>query len=469
MNHWDSLQNFGSFRDPAGFVFDGGKEKEPQIFRTVNEAGKSDYEFFVRSGLAAQLQKSAWIIPFEERDSRPNENLPVDGVWKYLAVQRVPFISYPYEWCFHQLRDAAILTLKIQLAALEKGMSLKDASAYNIQMYHGRPIFIDLLSFEKYEEGRPWVAYRQFCMHFLGPLLLMSRRDIRYGTLFRDWIEGFPMDFVSKNLPWKSRFSPSCQIHVHLHAKLLKKYESTRGQVSDKPVKPVPLRQLRLLMENLLAFVQSISAPYPTTEWGDYYNDTNYSDRAFECKRECVRSLCERLKPRTVCDLGANCGEFSRCLPAEVETIISADIDPVAVDKNYVRVRNQKERNLYPILQDLCNPSPGIGWLNAERKPFTERARCDLSLSLALIHHLCIGNNLSFDYVARFLRELGPSAVMEFVPKEDSQTQRLLRSRPDIFPDYSLENCVRAFAPYFQNVERFPVADSLRTLLVFTN
>ncbi len=457
-----AFQNFGSFRDPAGYVFDG--DSVGKVYRTVNDKGREDYELFVKSGLSAQLQKSAWIVPFEECESRPSSELPTEGVWKYLAVERVPFISYPYEWSFHQLRDAAILTLKIQQAALEKGMSLKDASAYNVQMFRSRPIFIDLLSFEKYEEGKPWAAYRQFCMHFLGPLLLMSRRDIRFGALFRDWIEGFPIDFVSKNLPWWSRFSPSCQIHIHCHAKMLKKYEKTRGETLDKSVKPISLKQLRLLIDGLLDFVQSISAPYPTTEWGDYYNDTNYSDSAFEYKRELVRSVCERLKPRTVCDLGANCGEFSRCLPTdtEIETIISADIDPVAVDKNYVQVRRQKETTIYPILQDLCNPSPGIGWLNAERKAFTERAKCDLTLSLALIHHLCIGNNLPFNYVARFLRELAPVAVVEFVPKEDSQTQRLLSSREDIFPNYTLENCLSAFVPYFSSVERIPVKDSLR-------
>ena len=195
MTERQTKQNFGSFRDPAGNVF----ESDGAIFRTVTEKGREDYEFFVSSGLGSELQSKKWLIPYRELEACP---IPERGqesgaqVWKWLEVEKVPFVSWPCEWCFHQLKDAAVLTLKIQQAALEKGMTLKDASAYNVQMFRGRPIFIDLLSFEKYEEGRPWTAYRQFVMHFLGPLLLMGRRDLRFSALFRDWIDGFPVDFV---------------------------------------------------------------------------------------------------------------------------------------------------------------------------------------------------------------------------------------------------------------------------------
>lgn len=344
-------------------------------------------------------------------------------------------------------------------------MTLKDASAYNVQMYRGRPVFIDILSFGKYQEGAPWGAYRQFVMHFLGPLLLMSQKDLRFSALFRDWLEGFPVDFVSQNLPWRSRWSPSCLIHIHWHAKLLRKYESTLGKMTKK-VGSLAKKLVRML-EGLLEWIRDMKAPYPATEWGDYYNDTNYSQQAFQCKKEYVRSICHSLQPQMVCDLGANCGEFSRVLPPEIPVIISADIDPVAVDKNYVQVRKQKERNIYPILQDLCNPSPGIGWMNRERASFLQRGECGLALGLALIHHLCIGNNLPMDYVAQFFRKLSRCAVIEFVPKEDSQTQRLLSSREDIFPDYHLDHCVQTFRKYYSRLEIFPVEDSLRTLLYF--
>lgn len=459
MSSW--VQNFGSFRDPAGGVWEVGDE----IYRTVQSVGKENYQHFVESGLSEQLQTAGWLIPFVECElpsDRPHE----EGVWKYLRVEKVPFLSWPYEWSFHQLRDSAILTLKIELAALKKGMTLKDASAYNVQMYRGRPIFIDILSFEKYQDGSPWAAYRQFVMHFLGPLLLMSQKDLRFSALFRDWVDGFPVDFVSRNLPWSSRWSLSSLIHVHWHAKLLRKYESTRGNVPKK-IGTLSQKQLIRMLEGLLDWVQRIKAPYPPTEWGDYYNDTNYSEQAFQCKKELVGSICQTLRPQKVCDLGANCGEFSRALPTDIPVIVSADIDPVAVDKNYVQVRRQKEKHIYPILQDLCNPSPGIGWMNQERASFLERGQCDLALGLALIHHLCIGNNLPMDYVAQFFRKLSSHAVIEFVPKEDSQVQRLLSSREDIFPQYRLEYCIQTFRKYYAHLETYPVGDSLRTLLYF--
>lgn len=467
------MQNFGSFRDPAGYVF----EFSDKIYRTVNLNGQADYELFVQSGLAAGLQEKRWLIPFHELSEEAAQELQRSDsftgspfrsaqMWKMLEVEKVPFLSYPYEWCFHQIQDSAILTLKIQLAALQHGMTLKDASAYNIQMFRGRPIFIDILSFEKYEEGTPWKAYHQFVMHFLGPLMLMSQRDLRYSVLYRDWIDGMPVDFVSSNLPWKSRFSPFAQIHIHYHAKLLRKYESTRGKQSKK-VGKISKKSLETLISGLLEFVQNLRIPQAITEWGDYYNDTNYTDEAFRTKGEMVRSLCESLRPRSVCDLGANCGEFSRVLPSDIPLIISADIDPVAVDKNYRQVRQQKERNIYPILQDLCNPSPGIGWMNRERSSFAERAKCDLVLALALIHHLCIGNNLPLDYVASFLRSLAPNAIVEFVPKEDSQTQRLLSSREDIFPEYHLEKCLSVFGNFFSSAEQHPIPGTKRTILLF--
>ena len=229
----------------------------------------------------------------------------------------------------------------------------------------------------------------------------------------------------------------------------------------------ISLRRLQLLIQNLLETVEGIPVPHPKTEWGDYYNDTNYTEGAFREKHRLVSELCEKIHPRKLVDLGANCGEFSRGLPACIETLISTDIDPAAVDKNYVQVRKMKEKNLYPILQDLTNPSSGIGFMNRERKSFAQRAHADVTLSLALIHHLCIGNNLPLDYVARMLRELSSRAIVEFVPKPDSQVQRLLSSREDIFPEYDLPHCISAFRKYFGQVEQFPVADSHRTLLFF--
>ncbi|MDO4569807.1 MAG: SAM-dependent methyltransferase [Planctomycetia bacterium] len=452
---------FGSFRDPAGGVF----VENDRIYRAIYADGVEDYRLFVESGLAKELLKKKWIPEFQEVDPAR-----INGAEKVIEVERLPWISCPYEWSFHQLKEAALFTLKLQIKALDFNMTLKDASAYNIQLLNARPVMIDLQSFERYEEGTPWNAYRQFVMHFLGPLLLMAR-DVRYGQLFRAWLDGFPIDFTSKQLPRRSWLSFACLLHIHLHARMIAKYENTRGKSEanrEKPSKPVSKSSLYQLLDSLVNFVKSIRSAKMSTEWGDYYNDINYSDSAFKAKKALIEEICRKFQPARVCDLGANCGEFSRQVPDSVPVVISADIDPVAVDKNYIQVRKNDETSIYPVLIDLCNPSPSLGWMNGERDSFLNRARCDVALGLALIHHLCIGNNLPLRYVAQLFDQLAPVAVVEFVPKDDSQTQRLLSAREDIFPEYTLERCVQVFGEYFPHCETHPVPDSKRTILVFS-
>ncbi|MDO5565763.1 MAG: SAM-dependent methyltransferase, partial [Planctomycetia bacterium] len=433
-------RNTGSFRDPSGHVYEDGN----RILRSVNSGYREDFEYFQSSGLADFLIEKGWILPFKEIDA------PIPGSWKTLEVPRLPLISYPYEWSIGQLRAAAVLTLRIQQEALRHGMVLKDATAYNVQFFEGRPVFIDLLSFERYQPGTPWNAYKQFVSFFLGPLLLMSLKDVRYGLDFRNYLDGFPLDFVSQGLPWHTRWSPSLYIHIHWHAAMLRKYEDTRD-LKNRPISTKSLSQkgLEHLIESLLDCVKHIRVPKLTTEWGDYYNDTNYTDAAFSTKKEIVAELTKRVEPLIVCDLGANRGDFSRIFAQYAQVVLSPDIDPVAVQTNYSITREKKEKNIYPLVIDLCNPSPGIGWHNTERKSFLDRAHCDLAAGLALIHHLCIGNNLPLEYVAKLFADLAPTAIVEFVPKGDSQVDRLLSSREDIFPDYTLASCLAAFGQFY--------------------
>ena len=453
-------RNTGSFRDPSGAVF----ERERKIFRTVNLSYKEHFEALIDTGLYDRLVSAGCVLPFKESDTS------IDGAWKTLEVERLPFISYPYEWSFQQLKDAALLTLRIQKAALEHGMILKDATAYNVQFYKGKPVFIDLLSFEKYEDGTPWIAYGQYISHFYAPLILTAKVDLRYGGLLRNFLDGFPLDFVSKSLPFRSRFSPMIQLHIHMHAKMIKKYENTRGRSAKVDVrsKRFSLATHKTMAEGLFGATAKIKSPSQTTEWGDYYNDTNYDDAGFQEKKRIVEEICVRVAPKVACDFGANLGEFSRVLAKHVQVVLAPDIDPVAVERNYLLVKKNGEKNIYPLVQDLCNPSPGIGWRNEERASFIDRAGCDLAMCLAVIHHLCIGNNLPLDFVADLFASVADNVILEFVPKEDSQVQRLLSAREDIFPDYDLDHCIAAFARHFRNCERFPIAGSARTILFFT-
>ena len=207
-----------SFRDPGGFLF----RREGSLYRQVNRACAEDFQLLESSGLAASLREAGLLIPHVEADVEPPRP---DIAFRVIRPEPVPFISYPYEWSFSQLKDAALTTLRIQKIALRHGMILKDASAYNIQFHRGRPVLIDTLSFTRYEEGQPWVAYRQFCQHFLAPLALMAYRDVRLSALLRTEIDGVPLDLAAGLLPWRTRLKPGLLMHLHVHAASQKKYE----------------------------------------------------------------------------------------------------------------------------------------------------------------------------------------------------------------------------------------------------
>lgn len=174
-----------SFRDPSGYVL----WHEGQVLRVVSPTYAPDYDALVASGLLEALWSKGWLVAHTEE---PGPIPGVEGAHRVLRPRRVPFLSYPYEWCFGQLQDAALLTLAIQKEALQRGLTLKDAAATNVQFVDGRPLFIDTLSFERLEPGRPWAAYRQFCQHFLALLVLMSTVDARLGHLLAEYVDGIP-------------------------------------------------------------------------------------------------------------------------------------------------------------------------------------------------------------------------------------------------------------------------------------
>jgi SAM-dependent methyltransferase len=377
----------------------------------------------------------------------------------------VPVISYPYEWAFSQLQDAALATLAAQKLALEHGMTLRDASGYNIQFVDGRPILIDTLSFDEAKEGEPWVAYRQFCQHFLAPLALMSYRDLGLQQLLRVHIDGLPLPMTARLLPRRAKLRPGLAMHLVAHAGFQKQHESkakraTAGNMSRN--------SLLGLIDSLERAVRGLKLPGVITEWGAYYQNTNYSDAAFTAKKKLVGELVRQTGARTVLDLGANDGAFSRVAAAEGARVISSDIDPLAVESNYRQVRGGGEKDILPLLIDLTNPSPALGWANSERASFTDRAHTDAVLALALIHHLAISNNLPLTHIAEYFASLAPGLIIEFVPKSDSQVKRLLATREDIFPDYTEAGLESAFGQFYELTAKHPVEGSRRTLYLMT-
>lgn len=450
-----------SFRDPSGFLF----RRNDQIFRQINVAYKEDYDLLMFSGLFDKLAQKGWLISHTEVDESP---LSEELAYKVIRPEKVKFISYPYEWSFSQLKDAALHTLKIQKKALQAGMVLKDASAYNIQFHHGNPVLIDTLSFTKYKEGQPWVAYRQFCQHFLAPLALMSKVDIRLSKLLQIYIDGIPLDLASQLLPRLSRLNGGILTHIHLHAYAQKRYSDPSEKRAHKNIR-VSKDALIGLIESLENTVKKLTWKVHGTDWAEYYQATNYTDESFEQKKGIVSELIHEISPKTVWDLGANNGEFSR-LGVDLADcqIISTDIDPGAVEINYLTCKKERIKNILPLVIDLTNPSPAIGWANNERQSFYQRGPVDLCLALALIHHLAISNNVPLEEVSHTLAALGKHLIIEFVPKEDSQVKKLLASRQDIFNKYTMEGFIHAFSQDFRLEKQIPITGTYRTIFFFS-
>jgi len=448
-----------SFRDPSGFLF----INNGFLYRQVNKSYRLDFDRLIGSGLHKRLVKEGLLVPFREA---PAALAQTPDCYKIIRPEPAPFISYPYEWCFSQLKDAALLTLKIQKMALEYGMSLKDASAYNIQFISGKPALIDTLSFEIYEE-KPWVAYRQFCQHFLAPLALAAYTDIRLAQLLRVHIDGIPLDLASRLLPVKAKLNPQLLVHIYLHAKSQQMFSARGGQGRLGTGRGIKLRrgQLLAILNGLESAVNKLAWNPKGTEWAGYYDKTNYSKKAFRHKAEVVGKFIKKAKPGFVWDLGANTGEFSRIASPKAGLVVSSDIDPAAVEINYRQVKENNESKILPLLMDLTNPSGGIGWGNRERMSLAQRGPADTVMALALIHHLAISNNLPFGMIAEFFADICREfLVIEFVPKDDSQVQRLLSTREDIFPHYTQDDFEKEFGRLFTMTAKEQVKGSKRVI-----
>jgi ribosomal protein L11 methylase PrmA len=443
-----------SFRDPSGFLF----WKDNSIYRNIDLSYKRDYDFFINSGLYEELVQNELLVSHEEVES-----FSLNNSYKVIKPKKIPFISYPYEWSFSQLKDAALLTLNIQLKALEFGMTLKDCSVYNVQFLNGKPIFIDTLSFEIYNDGQLWAGYKQFCQHFLAPLFLMSKVDIRLNQLLKNFIDGIPLGLTSKLLPKSSYLNFSALMNIHLHAKSQKHYEDKKVDLK-KYNKKLSKQSFLILLDNLQSAIKKLKWKSGGTEWADYYSGDSYSQVGFEDKKNLILKYLDFINPKTVWDLGANDGFFSRLASKKGAFVLSSDIDVSCVENNYLNVKKHKEKNIFPIFLDLTNPSPDIGWNNNERLSLKKRGKPDVIFALALVHHLAISNNLPFSYIAEYFASISQNLIIEFVPKQDKKVQTLLATRKDIFINYNQENFELEFSKFFDIQEKKKINDSLRTL-----
>lgn len=453
-----------SFRDPAGHIF----TRNGTVYRQINQAGKTDYERMVSSGLYDALTVAGLMVAHKEVKNTTNDK----DVYKVIQPDQIPFISYPYEWTFSQLKDAALLTLKIQKIALDHGMILKDASAYNVQFVGRQPIFIDTLSFKSYEAGEAWEGYRQFCEHFLAPLALARYSSYDALKLLRVELEGLTLDLATKLLPKRARLRGGLFSHLYLHNASQKKYQNI---ASDKGTTAVKQRKvstfaLQGIIASLESSIKKLRPPQQKTEWGDYYTFTNYSEKGFEYKRKLVKQMLDSVKPKPqmVWDMGANNGEFSVIAADSDIYTVAMDIDPLAVERNYRAKANvQQKAKMLPLVQDCINPSPSNGFMGKERDSLFERGPADVVMALAIIHHLAIGRNVPLERLAELFAQLGKYVIIEFVPKGDSKVDILLASRRDIFTDYDETHFEAAMSQHFKLVTKEPIKQTKRTLYLY--
>jgi hypothetical protein len=449
-----------SFRDPSGFVF----RRDGVLYRQVQQSGAQDWDAFLSTGLYDRLVADRLIV---EHQQEPIDRAALPGGVAVLRPQLIDVISYPYEWSFSQLKEAALLTLELQSRALDAGMRLKDASSYNIQLDAGRPILIDSLSFELAAPTEPWPAYRQFCEHFLAPLALIAHRDARCGLMLREFIDGIPLDLAARLLPGRTRLNLGLSAHLYLHARAQRRAANDPAPDGGAPKQERRISETgqRALLDSLRRTVEGLRWK-PSSHWSEYASTTSYSEAATASKADIVRELLAEAGGRTAWDVGANTGVYSALAAETGYRVVAWDQDAASVEAHWLRVRGDGNPAILPLVLDLANPSPSIGWALEERSSFLERGEPDVMLALALVHHLAIGNNVPLQGIARLFARMAPRAIVEFVPKEDPMTRRLLAARRDIFDRYTIDGFREAFGGSFRIVREVPVVDSPRTLFL---
>jgi len=422
----------------------------------VNKVFKEQFDRFIDSGCYEYLQKNNLLI----RHEQVHENLlNSNDFYTILKPEKIDVISYPYEWTFDMLKDAALLTLQLVNDCLPFGIILKDATPYNIQWHQGKPIFIDSLSFEKYDSSMPWIAYRQFCESFLSPLLLMHYTGRPLQTLLLAFPEGIPLPITKSLLPAKSRFSLHTYLHIHLQASLSRKTNNSiaRENFSEK--------KLHRLVDSLRSLISSLKWNGKSTTWENYYSEASQSGDYFQRKEKIIGLWLRELGGiATALDLGANEGKFSHQLARENIRVIATDFDHNAINNLYKKIKKENEKNILPLVIDVANPSPSIGLNNRERPSFIERTKVDLCLALALVHHLSIGKNIPFGKIAELLKTITDYLVIEFVPKEDEKVKFMLTQKKDIYYNYSEENFLQGFEKHFSVNKKQEIGDSGRIL-----
>ena len=453
----------GSFRDPDSRVV----RSDGRIFRVLSERGLDDWRAFSASPLFAQLVEEGKLIGTREADGlelgETGLHEPVAGVLEHDVV---PFVSYPYEWTFGMLRAAALLQLELVRRSVEAGWMLKDSSPYNVQFVGARPVFVDVGSFEPLREGEPWAGYRQFCMLFLYPLMLHAWKDVPFQPRLRGSIDGITPAEARNLLSGRDLFHRGVLTDIVLHNRLERRYAGSTSDVKGE-LKRAGFKK-ELIVANvgrLERLVSRLRPPRSNSTWSDYGLTTTYSEEDAARKRRFVADAAKAESPRLVWDVGANEGQHSRDAAEVAEYVVAMDADAVVVDRLYGELAEQRSERVLPLVVNVVDPSPGLGWRGMERQPLPERGRPDLTLCLAVLHHVSISGNVPVASFLDWLRDLGGATVIEFPTPEDPMVARLLaRKREHDHPDYRRDWFEQCLAERFDVLESIELGEGSRII-----
>ena len=393
-------------------------------------------------------------------------DLPSGAPAGVLRHERVPFVSYPYEWTFGMLRDAALLQLGLMRDALEEGLILKDATPYNVQFRGCEPVFIDVGSFERIREGEPWAGYRQFCMQFLFPLMLTAYKGIVHQPLLRGRMDGITPAECRAMLSFRDRFRRGTTSNVFLHARLDRRQaEVTRDVKAEIRKAGFKTELIKANVRKLERIVSGLEWRVKGSTWSDYGATTSYTEEGAEEKLRFVREVVETRSWSQVWDLGCNDGRFSRIAAERAEHVVALDLDEVVIEGLHRALRAEGVRNVLPLTMSLSDPSPALGWRGAERPRFEDRGSPDLTLALALVHHVCITDNVPVADFVRWLAERGGAVIVEFVEREDPMAAGLLARKVEgSNPDYDPQHFERCLGEHFTIERQVRVPPGTRTL-----
>jgi SAM-dependent methyltransferase len=450
----------GSFRDPDSAVFTA----DGKVLRGLSGRAADDYERLSGTSFFPRLVGSGQIVrtAVHEGDAPPS---PRGAPWtRVLEHERVPVVSYPYEWPFAMLREAASLQLDVLIVALGEGISLKDGTAYNVQFFGSRPTFIDIGSFEP--ASGPWPGYRQFCQTMLFPLMVQAHLGVPFQPLLRGSIDGLTPSQVAGMFSGLRRFRKGVVRNVTLHSVLERRVTTASEKVkSDLKDSGFSADLAKATAKNLAKLVSGLEVARRGSTWSDYRDTCSYSDADAEAKQAFVRSAIAGGDAGLVLDLGANDGVYSLLAAEQADYVVAVDGDEMVIDRLYRRLRAERNENVLPLVMNLVDPSGGVGWRNRERAAFADRVRPDVTLALALVHHLAIAANVPLPEVVSWLRSFGGRLVVEFVHVDDVQVQRLLANKPaGLFDDYRREAFEALLAEQFLVHEQQSLPGGSRTL-----